>query len=68
MHSDQTAPQEQSDQGLHCLPFHLHLVGALLFHFWDSYCSYLMCPFMKCFCNNMVRLKNVSGKLVTEYL
>ena len=21
---DQTAPQEQSDQGLHCLPFRLH--------------------------------------------
>ena len=26
----QTAPKEQSDQGLHCLPFHLHLVDALL--------------------------------------
>ena len=27
---DQTAPKEQSDQGLHCLPFHLHLLDALL--------------------------------------
>ena len=35
--------QEQSDQGLHCLPFRLHLVGALLygkanlFTFYDNY-------------------------------
>ena len=28
--SDQTAPEEQSDQGLHCLQFPLHLFGALL--------------------------------------
>ena len=27
---DQTAP-EQSDQGLHCLQVHLHLLNALLF-------------------------------------
>ena len=26
---DQT--EEQSDQGLHCLPFHLHLLDALLY-------------------------------------
>ena len=23
--------EEQSDQGLHCLPFHLHFLGALLY-------------------------------------
>ena len=28
--SDQTAPKEQSDRGLHCLPFCLHLLDALL--------------------------------------
>ena len=28
--SDQTALKEQSDQGLHCLPFCLHLLEALL--------------------------------------
>ena len=32
---DQTAPggafQEQSDQGLHCLPFRLHLLDSLLY-------------------------------------
>ena len=28
---DQTAPREQSDQGLHCLPFYLHLLDK--FHF-----------------------------------
>ena len=28
---DQTAPSEQSDQGLHCLPFRLHLLEALLY-------------------------------------
>ena len=27
---DQTAPEEQSDQGLHCLPFPLHLLDAVL--------------------------------------
>ena len=25
-----TAPKEQSDQGLDCLPFHLHLLDVLL--------------------------------------
>ena len=25
---DQTAPKEQSDQGLHCLPFRLQLLDA----------------------------------------
>ena len=28
---DQTAPKVQSDQGLHCLLFHLHLLDALLY-------------------------------------
>ena len=29
---DQTAPrEEQSDQGLHCLPFHLHHLDSLLY-------------------------------------
>ena len=28
---DQTAPQEQSDLGLHCLPLRLYLLGALLY-------------------------------------
>ena len=28
---DQTAPEEQSDQGLHCLPFLLHLLDSLLY-------------------------------------
>ena len=32
---DQTAPrgllEEQSDQGLHCLPFHLHRLDSLLY-------------------------------------
>ena len=27
---DQTSPEEQSDQGLYCLPFHLHLSEALV--------------------------------------
>ena len=27
---DQTAPEEQSDQGLHCLQFPLHILDALL--------------------------------------
>ena len=27
---DQMAPHEQSDQGLHCLPFGLHLLNSLL--------------------------------------
>ena len=28
---DQTAPKEQSDQCVHCLQFHLHLLDALLY-------------------------------------
>ena len=28
---DQTAPREQSDQGLHCLQFRLHLLDSLLY-------------------------------------
>ena len=27
---EQTVQKEQSDQDLHCLPFHLHLLDALL--------------------------------------
>ena len=30
MDPDQTALMEQSDQGLHCLQFYLHLLDALL--------------------------------------
>ena len=48
--SDQTALQEQSDQDLHCLPFFLHLLEALLhhkiklFHMKDNYGSWSGCP------------------------
>ena len=35
---DQTAPKEQSDQGLHCLPVHLYLLDVFLQG--DSFC----CP------------------------
>ena len=43
--SDQTALKEQSDQDLHCLPFCLHLLDALLhcniklFYIKDNYGS-----------------------------
>ena len=43
--SDQTALKEQSDQDLHCLPFFLHLLKALLhckikrFYIKDNYGS-----------------------------
>ena len=43
--SDQTALKEQSDQDLHCLPFCLHVLGALLhckiklFYIDDNYGS-----------------------------
>ena len=43
--SDQTALKEQSDQDLHCLPFCLHLLEALLrckiklFYIKDNYGS-----------------------------
>ena len=43
--SDQTALKEQSDQDLHCLPFCLHLLEALLhckiklFYIKDNYDS-----------------------------
>ena len=43
--SDQTALKEQSDQDLHCLPFYLHLLQALLhckiklFYIKDNYGS-----------------------------
>ena len=33
-HTDQTVQmllEEQSDQGLHCLPFHLHLLNTLFY-------------------------------------
>ena len=42
--------KEQSDQDLHCLPFHRHLLDELLhcktkpYHFKDNYCNYLRCP------------------------
>ena len=44
--SDQTALEEQSDQDLHCLPFFLHLLEALLhckiklFYIKDNYGSW----------------------------
>ena len=48
--SDQTALKEQSDQDLHCLPFFLHLLEALLqckiklFYIKDNYGSWSGCP------------------------
>ena len=48
--SDQTALKEQSDQDLHCLPFILHLLEALLqckiklFYIKDNYDSWSGCP------------------------
>ena len=48
--SDQTALKEQSDQDLHCLPFFLHLLEALLqckiklFYIKDNYGSWYGCP------------------------
>ena len=48
--SDQTALKEQSDQDLHCLPFYLHLLEALLhckiklFCIKDNYGSWSGCP------------------------
>ena len=48
--SDQTAIKEQSDQDLHCLPFILHLLEALLqckiklFYIKDNYGSWSGCP------------------------
>ena len=48
--SDQTAVKEQSDQDLHCLPFFLHLLEALLhckiklFYIKDNYGSWSGCP------------------------
>ena len=48
--SDQTALKEQSDQHLHCLPFFLHLLEALLhckiklFYIKDNYGSWSGCP------------------------
>ena len=45
MYSDQTALKEQSDQNLHCSPFCLHLLEALLhckfklFYIKDNYGS-----------------------------
>ena len=42
--------KKQSDQGLRCLPFHQHLLDALmqcyikLFYFWDNYGNCLRCP------------------------
>ena len=48
--SDQTALKEQSDQDLHCLPFFLHWLEALLhckikrFYIKDTYGSWSGCP------------------------
>ena len=48
--SDQTALKEQSDLDLHCLPFFLHLLEALLhreiklFYIKDNYSSWSGCP------------------------
>ena len=45
MDSEQTAPKEQSEQDLYCLPFCLHLMDALqickikLFYIKDNYIS-----------------------------
>ena len=42
--------EEQSDQGLHCLPFHLHLLDALLYDkatlskFYGDYSKIFECP------------------------
>ena len=39
--------KKQSDQGLRCLPFHQHLLDALLhqnFLFYDNYGNCLRCP------------------------
>ena len=42
--------KKQSDQGLRCLPFHQHLLDALmqcyikLFYFYDNYGNCLRCP------------------------
>ena len=42
--------KKQSDQGLRCLPFHQHLLDALiqcyikLFYFLDNYGNCLRCP------------------------
>ena len=53
--SDQTALNEQSDQDLHCLPFFLHLLEALLhcknklFYIKDNYGSLSECPNIKSF-------------------
>ena len=50
MDSDQTALKEQSDQDLHCLPFFLHLLEALLqckiklFYIKDNYGTWSRCP------------------------
>ena len=53
--SDQTALKEQSDQDLHCLPFCLHLLAALLqckiklFYIKDNYSSWSGCPNIESF-------------------
>ena len=42
--------KKQSDQGLHCLPFHQHLLDVLMqcyikiFYFYDNYGNCLRCP------------------------
>ena len=55
MDSDQTALKEQSDQDLHCLPFFLHLLEALLhckiklFYIKDNYGTGLGVPIFRVF-------------------
>ena len=47
--------KEQSDLGLHCLPFHLHFLDGLLhckfilFHLKDSYGNSFRCPILRFF-------------------
>ena len=42
--------EEQSDQGLHCMPFHSHLLDNVpysfvsLFEFQVDYCNVFLCP------------------------
>ena len=69
--SDQTALKEQSDQDLHCLPFFLHLLEALLqckiklFHIKDNYGRVLARNFKTCVRDSLLganwrpRMKNM---------
>ena len=54
-----SADPDQSDQGLHCLPFRLHLLDILLrdkpilFKFWDDYSKFFRCPKFLNFYDNL---------------